>query len=91
MAVAAAHSSGNSRRTESRGSKVAGKHGFSGPRQSSAQPTATPFGARRHVRVGPPANDNVRLGGLRFTGLRIAVACFSVIALLAILRGTGAI
>jgi len=67
---------------------VAGKHGFSGTRPPSAQPLTAPTpGARRHIRLGPPANDNVRLGGLRFTGLRIAIAVAAALVLLAALRG----
>jgi hypothetical protein len=46
-----------------------------------------PSGARRHVRTGPPANDNVRLGGLRFTALRIAAAVVAAAILVALLRG----
>jgi hypothetical protein len=48
---------------------------------------ATPT-TRRHIRLGPPANDNIRLGGLRFTGLRIAVAVAAALILVALLRGT---
>jgi len=67
---------------------VAGKHGFSGSRPPSAQPLMASPSVRRHIRLGPPANDNIRLGGLRFTGLRIAVALTAAILVLALLRGT---
>ena len=68
---------------------MAGKHGFSGSRPPSAQQPLAPLQTRRHIRVGPPANDNVRLGGLRFIGLRWAVAGLLALAITAALRLTG--
>lgn len=69
---------------------MTGKHGFSGSRPPSAQPlSAPPPAARRHIRLGPPANDNVRLGGLRFTGLRLAFGVLVVALAFGALRGLG--
>ncbi len=71
---------------------MAGKHGFSGSRPPSAQPlTAPQTGTRRHIRVGPPANDNIRLGGLRFTGLRLVLILSAIVGLAAVLRSLGAL
>jgi len=70
---------------------VAGKQGFSGVRPpNDGGPSSRPSTRReRLVRMAPPANDNrghgVRLGRLRFTGLRLVVgialgACAALLA-----------
>ena len=55
---------------------MAGRHGYSGakPPSDGGRPRAS--GRQRLMRMAPPANDNrgqgIRLGRLRFTGLRLA-------------------
>ncbi|MEO8558867.1 MAG: hypothetical protein ABI439_07380 [Rhodospirillales bacterium] len=67
---------------------MAGKQSYSGSRSSSARAPTGQLGARRNIRLGPPANDNIHLGGLRFTGLRIAMALTVGLALMMLLRAT---
>lgn len=59
---------------------MAGKHGFSGPRPPPR--AATPVIVRQSLRLPPPANDNVRLGRLRFTGVRLTALAVGLSILL---------